>query len=201
MNSSICLLETIKIEDGAIFNLSYHQKRFNASRKSILHATDTIDLSKYIIAPSKGLFRCRIVYNKKIEEIQYIPYKEKIINSLKIVPSNIEYSFKYEKRDCFELLLKKHSEVDEVIIEKEGYLTDTTISNIALYDGEKWFTPKKPLLKGTMREKLLDDGFLQLKVIKKESLHNYTHLALINAMIGFKIITQIKPYELARSYT
>ena len=78
--------------------------------------------------------------------------------------------------------------MDEVIIEKEGYLTDITIANIAFYDGEQWFTPENPLLKGTMRAKLIDEGFLHKREIRKKDLDNYTQVALINAMIGFKIL-------------
>jgi len=80
---------------------------------------------------------------------------------------------------------------DEIIIEQNGYLTDTTIANIAFYDGERWITPAKPLLKGTMRAKLLDEGLLHEKEIKKEDLKNYSQVALINAMIGFKILNHV----------
>ena len=84
--------------------------------------------------------------------------------------------------------MQEYSAYDEIIIEKEGYLTDTTISNIAFYDGEKWVTPSHPLLPGTMRAKLLDEGFLHKKEIKKEDLKNYSQIALMNSMIGFKIL-------------
>jgi 4-amino-4-deoxychorismate lyase len=39
-----------------------------------------------------------------------------------------------------------------------------------------------------MRAKLLDVGFLHTRKIKKEDLKNYTQVALMNAMIGFKIL-------------
>lgn len=191
--SSSSLLETIKIEDGIIGNLPYHQKRLNNSRKSVFDLEDPIDLKTHIKAPKKGLYRCRVTYAKTLKSIEYIPYVPKVIYALKVIPTTIDYSFKYAQRDYFTQLLKKHDDVDEVILEKEGYITDTTISNIAFYDGKVWVTPKYPLLKGTMREKLVDEGFLELRNIKKESLSCYTHLALINAMIGFKII---KPYKI-----
>ena len=113
---------------------------------------------------------------------------KKKIERLKIISSDIEYSFKYANRDALNALLESNKDVDEVIIEKEGYLTDTTISNIAFLDGKQWVTPTKPLLEGTMRAKLIDERFLQTKQIKKEDLQNYSQVALINAMIGFKIL-------------
>jgi len=185
---SITLLETIKCEDGTVFNLPYHQKRCNISRKELYHFTDNLDLASVIIPPINGLYRCRIIYAEHIESIEYIPYVPKKINSLKVISSSLDYHLKYTNRDTFNKLLSLYDNVDEIIIEKEGYLTDTTIANIAFYDGKQWVTPSKPLLKGTMRQKLIDEGFLQTKQIKKEDLSKYSQVALINAMLGFKIL-------------
>lgn len=185
------LLETIKIEDGEVSDLSYHQARCDESRKALFNSTDRLDLSSLIQAPPKGLYRCRILYDEKIHSIEYIPYSPKEIHTLKIVSSDLEYDHKYANRDALNKLLQTHTDADDILIEKEGYLTDTTIANIAFYDGKQWFTPEKPLLKGTMRAKLLDVGFLHTRKIKKEDLKNYTQVALMNAMIGFKIINPI----------
>ncbi|BAF71347.1 aminotransferase class IV family protein [Sulfurovum sp. NBC37-1] len=186
--ASPLLLETIKIEEGEVFNLPYHQARLDHSRSTLFNAEDPLSLSKIIEAPQKGLYRCRILYDTQLHSIEYIPYVPKKITTLRIIPSNIEYAHKYADREAFDTLLRMNSNVDEIIIEKEGLLTDTTISNIAFYDGGKWVTPVKPLLQGTMRSKLIDEGFLATADITKEALHKYTHVALINAMIGFKIL-------------
>ena len=185
---STLLLETIKIEDGEVSNLSYHQARCDESRKALFDLKDILDLSSLIQAPSKGLYRCRILYAEKIHSIEYIPYTPKEIHKLKIITSDLVYDHKYANRDALNKLLQAQPDVDDILIEKEGYLTDTTIANIAFYDGEQWLTPEKPLLKGTMRAKLLDEGFLHTRNIKKEEITDYTHVALMNAMIGFKIL-------------
>ncbi|EIF50289.1 aminotransferase class IV family protein [Sulfurovum sp. AR] len=190
------LLETIKIEEGKIHNLVYHQHRCNKSRQLLFNSHDILDLSSCIDAPKSGLYRCRILYAECLYSIEYIPYTPKEIHSLKIVSSNIEYSLKYANRDALNALLASNKDVDEVIIEKKGYLTDTTISNIAFFDGEQWVTPEKPLLEGTMRAKLIDEGFLHPKQISKEDLKNYSQVALMNAMIGFKILN-IEPYKIS----
>ena len=187
-DTSTLLLETIKIENGEVSNLSYHQARCDESRKALLHSTDRLDLSSFIQAPPKGLYRCRILYNEKIHSVEYILYSPKEIHRLKIISSDLEYDHKYANRDTLNKLIQAHPEADDVLIEKHGYLTDTTISNIAFYDGKQWFTPEKPLLRGTMRAKLLDEGFLNTRKIKKEEISDYTHVALMNAMIGFKIL-------------
>jgi len=190
------LLETIKIEDGEIFNLKYHQKRATQSRQILFNSTDILDLSTLIHPPKEGLYRCRVLYAEKLHTVEYIPYTAKEIYTLKIVPSQLEYNFKYANRDALNTLLHSHQDVDEIIIEKDGYLTDTTIANIAFYDGKQWLTPASPLLKGTMREKLLDEGFLQTADIKKEDLSHFSKVALINAMVGFKILHDIKIQDL-----
>ena len=182
------LLETIKIEDGTINNLSYHQTRFNTSRKELFNIREEIDLATLIQAPKTGLYRCRIVYDKKVHTVEYIPYVPKEIKKIKIVTSNIEYDYKYANREKLNTLRERERDFDEIIIEKEGYLTDITIANIAFYDGDKWLTPSQALLPGTMRAKLLDEGFLHKKEIRKEDLKNYSQIALMNSMIGFKVL-------------
>jgi 4-amino-4-deoxychorismate lyase len=190
--SAFLLLETIKIEEGKIHNLRYHQDRCDQSRQALFQSEDILELSSIIDAPKVGLYRCRILYGETLHSIDYLPYIPKKIQTLRIVSSDIEYSFKYANRDTLNALLESNKDVDEVIIEKDGYLTDTTIANIAFFDGKQWFTPEKPLLKGTMRAKLIDEGFLHTKEIKKEDIPHYSQVALMNAMIGFKIINDIK---------
>ena len=182
------LLETIKIEEGKVFNLAYHQQRFDKTREALFSDNTQIDLSSLIQAPSNGLYRCRILYEEKIDSIEYIPYKEKLFQKLKIVSSDISYTYKYADRSTFNTLLEKYPQYDEIIIEKEGYITDTSIANLAFYDGTKWFTPKTPLLEGTIRAKLLNEGFLHTRDIKSSEISTYTKVALMNAMLGFKII-------------
>ena len=182
------LLETIKVDKGQVENLFYHQQRCNRSRQILFDSQDTLDLSLHIKAPSKNLYRCRILYGETLHSIEYIPYVPKEIDAIKIVPSDIIYNLKYANRDALNTLLSTYPEVDEIIIEKDGYLSDTTIANIAFYNGKQWITPKNPLLEGTMRAKLIEEGFLHTEDICKTDLPKYTHLALINAMIGFKIL-------------
>ena len=182
------LLETIKIERKQPSNLTYHQTRLNKSQKALFGLEPSIDLASLLHAPSDALYRCRILYDTKIRSIEYLPYTPKEIHTLKIVTSTLDYGYKYADRSAFNTLLESHNTYDDILIEKKGLLTDTSIANIAFYDGTTWFTPEDPLLKGTMREKLLDEGFLHTKAIRREDISSYTQVALMNAMIGFKII-------------
>ena len=194
------LLESIKINEGKIYNLPYHQNRCDTSRKFLFKNNTPLKLSSIIKAPPTGIYKCRILYTDTLHSIEYIPYQEKEIHSLKIVSSSIDYSFKYANRQALNLLLSQTPHTDEIIIEKNGYLTDTSMSNIAFYDGKDWITPKLPLLKGTMRQKLLDDGFLIKKNILPADLKDYSQVALMNAMLGFKILKDINPKDLEGTY-
>ena len=183
------LLETIKIEGQQADNLAYHQKRLNRSQKALFGlSTQSIDLASILDAPSDTLYRCRILYDTELRSVEYLPYTSKEIQSLKIVTSSLDYSYKYADRREMNALIESHNTYDDILIEKEGFLTDTSIANIAFYDGLQWFTPKQPLLEGTTRAKLLDEGFLQTKEIRREDLSSYIQVALMNAMIGFKIV-------------
>ena len=183
------LLETIRIEGGKIHNLPYHQARMDRSREHLYHTFSHIDLASQIEVPDQeGLYRCRIVYGQEIETIEYLPYTPKPIRHLTVVSSDIRYPHKYADREALNALLDAHPQADEVIIAQEGLVTDTTIANIALYREGRWYTPKTPLLEGTMRAKFLNKGVIFPKDIRVEELSDYTHVALMNAMIGFKIL-------------
>ncbi len=187
------LLETIKINHGIIENIQYHQKRFDDSRIKLFDTKNKIDLVDFINPPNNGLFRCRVLYAHSIISVEYLPYNPKKFQHFKIVPSSIDYSFKYADRKELEALKTKYPSFDEIIIEKNGLLTDTTISNIAFFDGKDWLTPASPLLKGTMRAKLIDDGFLKPINIKYNDIQKFTKFALLNAMLGF---CEIKDYTI-----
>ena len=186
------LLETIRVEGGKAHNLPYHQARFDRSRKALFGTDTPVDLQKHIDPPKEGLYRCRILYAEDIESVEYLPYTPKPVNRLKVVRDDtLEYRYKYADRTPLDALLEAHPDADEIIIEQNGLLTDTTIANIAFYDGSRWLTPKTPLLEGTMRASLIESGKLRKADIRVHDLAGYTHVALINAMIGFKILKEV----------
>ena len=191
---NLCL-ETIKVEDGRICNIEWHNQRCNQTRLALFGLKTPLLLQNYITPPpTLGIFRCRILYNQTILSVEYIPYRTSLAKSFKIMQSKIEYKYKYADRDALNTLKEEALSYDEIIIEKEGLLTDTSIANIAFYSGEQWITPEKPLLKGTIREKLIKNGFLTPKSIKIGDLKAFSNFALMNAMIGFQIQNNITIY-------
>jgi 4-amino-4-deoxychorismate lyase len=181
-------LETIKAVDGIVYNLEYHQARLEDALKSLgVHHFPS--LTQHLSPPSDGLYRCRVLYDEHKLEVSYHKYEKRNIKSLKIVyDDTIDYHYKYEEREALDKLFAQREDCDDVLIVQNFLLKDTTIANIALYDGQKWVTPKNPLLKGTTRARLLKKGLIVEKEILISDLDNYSQLALMNAMIDFDII-------------
>jgi len=103
-----------------------------------------------------------------------------------LVETDLEsHDFKLEDRTGFNDAFAKRGDCDDVLLVKEGLLTDTSFSNIALFDGEKWVTPRLPLLYGTNRDELLNTGKLTEKDISVLELKKYKQIALFNAIIEF----------------
>ncbi|EDZ61744.1 aminotransferase, class IV [Sulfurimonas gotlandica GD1] len=183
-------LETIKAFDGEIFNLLYHQKRYESVLRS-LGCSDLKNLKEYLKPPISGLYRCRLTYNTNKIDVAYHEYNKREIKTLKLVfDDDIYYSKKSTNRDELNRLFEKRENCDDILIVKNSLVSDTSITNIAFYKSGLWFTPKKPLLEGTTRQRLLDEGKIIEKDIRVEDLKNYSKIALMNAMIDFDIITK-----------
>jgi 4-amino-4-deoxychorismate lyase len=90
-----------------------------------------------------------------------------------------------EDRTVFNDAFAKRGECVDVLIVKNGFLTDTSYCNIALFDGEDWVTPLTPLIQGVTRAQLLEEGKLIVKDIKLEELMNFQKIALFNALNEF----------------
>lgn len=180
-------IETIRIERGKIHNLQYHNKRLNDTRKTFWKGCSLIDLSEYIrIEYSEMPVKCRVIYGEKVEDITYAPYVIRPVNSLQLIYSDtIEYVYKSIDREGINTLFSQRGTQDDILIIKNGLITDTSIANIALYDGKTWCTPKNPLLKGTKRAELLSRNVITEKEIKQEALFGYSQIAFFNAMIDF----------------
>ena len=176
--------ETIKCDDLQIYHLSYHKKRIaNTIGKNI-------DLQEYIYPPTNDLLKCKFIYDKDdILDITYERYTNKEFKKFKIInDNNIQYSYKSIDRDDINRLFQKKEDADDIMIFKNRLLTDTSIANIAIFYNNQWLTPKKPLLKGTTRERYLEQGILDTADITIDMLQKATKIALLNAMIDFKII-------------
>lgn len=186
--------ETIRAVDGEIFNISFHQERYESVLKHF-GIDEVQNLEKYLNPPKIGTYRCRLIYDISILphniEVTYHEYNKREIKSLKLLyDDEIEYSLKSTCRNRLDALYAQRGECDDVLIVKNSLITDTTIANIAFFDSNRWITPRKPLLMGTTRERLLRAGKIFEEDIRVDDLEKFSKIALMNAMIDFDIITQ-----------
>ena len=181
-------VETIRIEGGKAINLSLHEARMNATRIHFAPRVAPISLQKWLDnAPiSDERIKARVVYDvDEVCETTFQTYKRREIQWIRMVEDNdISYTFKSTDRHKFDRLLALRNGCDEVLIVKNGLITDTSFTNVAFFDGHKWLTPTQPLLNGTMRQWLLQRGELMEAQITPASLASFQRIMLFNAMIG-----------------
>ena len=72
-----------------------------------------------------------------------------------------------------------------MLLVRNGMITDTSYSNIVFRREGEWITPSFCLLKGTMRQYLLDNGKIREEQIAVKDLPRFEKFKLINAMIGW----------------
>ena len=117
--------------------------------------------------------------------MSYAPYHRRTIQSLRAVAAPaLDYHLKWADRAALQALLALRGDADEiVIVNEEGLLTDSSYTNIALRQGNCWYTPRVPLLAGVQRAHLIAEGLLTPRDIPLAELSAYDRIALINAMM------------------
>lgn len=180
-------IESICCIDGETLNLDLHQKRVDRVFKCFYHQPP-IQLRETIKSiPRIGKHKCRIVYDSSNIEMEFQPYPQRQIKSLKVIDgSHLDYSFKYENRSELTSLFEQRGENDDIIIVKNGMFTDSYFANLAFFDGMNWFTPYNPLLNGTKRQLLLHQDKISEASISLDSLKEFKLVSLINAMLDLE---------------
>lgn len=182
------LLESIKIANNIPQNLGWHQHRLEASRREIF-GTSGPAISLRAALNVAGLdpsltYKARVEYGRDIRKVEIGPYVVRPVTCIKVVEvGKLDYSHKYADRSAIDFFFKKRGSADDILMTENGYLTDCSYSNICLWDGFRWCTPAKPLLRGTKRAQLLKSGQLVEQRIRVEDLKAFKSLTLINAML------------------
>lgn len=180
-------IETVRVENGSIHNLDYHNRRMNQTRRAFFNEAPVLDLKDFIPAgDGSGRLKCRVEYAGHILHVALSPYCMRTVASLRLVEDDtVDYAFKYSDRKDLDRLFSQRNGADDIIVVRNGLLTDTSIANLALYNGSEWITPERPLLAGTKRMELLKKGMIREGNIPLSALHLFTRIALFNAMIDF----------------
>ena len=186
------LFETIAIVNGEIQQLAWHQKRYETSLAKFYgkNVAKVHDLARIIQISTaleqtqySPIIRCRVDYNQQTYQVQYFAYQRKTYRTFQpVICDEIEYGLKYADRTDLNQLLQQKGDCDEIMIIKQGKVTDCSIGNLVFRQGEQWFTSDTPLLAGTQRAKLLAENTIQQCTILLEDVADFDEIRLINAL-------------------
>jgi len=191
MNVKPLLIETIRIQNGRVRNIEYHNRRCNSSRKALFGSKNNLDLRPVIDATQvkSPEVKCRITYDQEIKNVEYESYTFLPIKSLAYIEiGNFNYSFKFANRKALDQFYNQRGDKDDILMLKNRMITDTYYANVALLKDEKWFTPRNPLLKGTCRERLLHIGKIIESEMHIDQIESFDAITTFNSMIPFKRI-------------
>jgi 4-amino-4-deoxychorismate lyase len=127
-----------------------------------------------------------VVYHEQILSITFAAYRQKKIDSLKLVEADVDYSFKFSDRSSLSTLLQEKGDCDEILIVKNGCITDTSFSNVVFGKDNQFFTPDSYLLNGTKRQQLLREGKIRATRVTVENLHCFDKVYFINSMLDIE---------------
>ncbi|MCU0376893.1 MAG: aminotransferase class IV [Bacteroidales bacterium] len=200
-------IESIRMTGGVPQNAGYHLRRVARSVTDHYSSTvayrvaeDFLKLIQYIekeyASDSITTRKLRVIYGSGIEEWTADEYVTKKISTLKFVhDDSITYRYKYADRSSIEKLFSQRGDCDDIIICRNGLVTDSSYSNIIVSDATGFYTPSSSLLEGCMRQQLLDEKRITVKQISVNDLNNYRYIYLVNALRGFMVEERIKIRE------
>lgn len=184
-------IESIKYLNGTLHNIAFHEYRLNRTRKAFYGIDQPLSLKS--IQPNVELkkdqvYKCRIVYGKDVEQIQWLEYHPKSIRTLQCVyDDSVVYAYKHLDRSRIQLLFEKRDQADDILIIKNDFITDSSYTNIAFIKNGQWFTPNTPLLPGTKRAYYIKKGLLKAVPITVADIISYDGYSLINAFWDLSI--------------
>jgi len=163
--------------------------RIHRTRSAALGLNDAIPVSITIPnAVDNGIWKCRIVYGQSIEQITFEPYQGRSISTMKCIHAqdDLDYRYKGERTELMRLY-DQRGDADDILIIRNGFVTDSYWSNVILSQDGRWYTPATPLLKGVMRQSLLGHGRLTERIIRMDDLSAYDQIMTINALNPFDL--------------
>ncbi|MDR2422640.1 MAG: aminotransferase class IV [Deltaproteobacteria bacterium] len=180
-------LETIKWDGSAYRNLPLHEERLKRTFRKYFRRDPGFRLAEALPAnPGPGLIRTRLVYSEDSQSVATLPYVFPAIQNAALIDSDVYYGEKFLDRESLNAL-KAKTRADEIIIVKEGLLTDSSIANLVFAgrDGQL-YTPEPPLLFGVKRAALLRAGKVRTRAIRPCDLREFEWLSFVNAMIDLE---------------
>lgn len=188
-----CFIETIRWSEGRYHLLDLHSRRM----------AETLEEMKFPqMPPLRELLpcvperlrnltvKCRVLYGGGgLERLEFEPYAVRRVSSLRMVEDNaVDYHLKFADRSRLMALRNHRREADEIIIVKNGLVTDTSYSNLLFRAPDGFLTPERPLLRGVMLRHLIAEGRVSQVALKPDDIlsgnrYGITEAFMINAMM------------------
>jgi branched-subunit amino acid aminotransferase/4-amino-4-deoxychorismate lyase len=189
------LIETMRVwESGEVYLLDRHLHRLRHSARHFSFKYDSAKVREQITAAAPRRPAClRLLISQNGEsEISSGPLPTDHFRRLKLssVRVNSKDQFLYHKttkRGVYEEARRDCDAGTEVILINElGEITETTITNIAVFRDGQWITPALScgLLPGVCRAELLARGEIVEGIIHPEDLHTSDPIRCFNALRG-----------------
>ena len=187
----MCLfIETICYEKGRFQQLELHNERLNLTRNHFYGSQPNLRLELFLSIPEylkNEIVKCTVTYGSEIIGIEYNLYKIRPVNSLQmVIGEEINYAYKYSDRTKLNSLYQLRNQCDDILIIKDGLITDTSYANIILRQDDRWYSPLNPLLKGTRLSNYLLEERVTPALLRPEDLSLFSEARIINAMISIE---------------
>jgi len=183
-------IETVCYEQGRFQRIDLHNERCNRTRNLFFGLRPNLQLELYLCIPShlrNETVKCSVTYGIEIINVKYDLYQIRPVNSLQLVSDNeIDYSFKYADRAKLNTLFQLRDQSDDILIVKDGLITDTSYANIIFNRNGKWYSPQNPLLRGTRLEYYLQENRVTPALLHPTDLPLFSEARIINAMISIE---------------
>ena len=183
-------IETICYENGNFQRLELHNQRCNRTRSHFFGILPEIQLELHLSVPAhlRGeTLKCTVTYGVDIVKIDYVLYEIRQIRSLRmIVDNSINYEFKYADRSKLAQLYKKRGYYDDILIVKNGLITDISYANTIYLYNNIWYSPENPLLMGTRLQGYLKEGRITPAPLRPKDLCAFSEVRIVNAMISIE---------------
>lgn len=182
-------LETICLLNGKVQNVDAHVKRMESTGSYYGFEPPELPELEEMLTPGMDVntkLKCSITYHTEINTIVFEHYEPMPVSTLKLVKASPDYAFKFADRTTLNILMDKRAGCDQILIIRNGLVTDTTISNVVFSKDDDLFTPHLPLLNGTKRQKLLKEGRIKEIEINVDNIKEYDKVYLINALIDIE---------------
>ena len=190
------LLETMRLDEGAIVRLERHLARLAASARHFAYARDEARIRSAIAAivdtHPRGSWRVRLLVDRQgVATIECTPYAAdghtwRVAFAATPVDSGDPFlANKTTHRVVYDAARRARPDVDEVILWNErGEVTEATIGNLVVeIDGVRYTPPVScGLLGGTFRGELLASGRIRERVLTRDDVIGAPRLWLINSV-------------------